>query len=170
MARQFSVRAKILLVAGFVAVVGLGVFFLLNVAHVIVSAAVAHSHIQANVPERKFFDEYLKRDLQRYFCWEPEKDCRVEYELLRNGPTQTGLSYPKYYLWARCFKNDKLATEGAVRVETIEQDSFHVTHFLSGKEILASPDDVATIFPAALANKIIEKARHSVISPLHPND
>jgi len=133
--------------------------FLLNMARVITVTGTANSHVEANVPQGRFFDEYLKRDLQSYFCWEPNKACRVDYELLRNGPTQSGLSYPKYYLWVRCFKDGKLVEEGAVRVEAVEQNGFSVTHFLSRKDILASSDSVTSIFPAPLADKIIENAR-----------
>lgn len=119
---------------------------------------IADSHIEANVPKGKTFDEYLTRDLSSYFC--TTKDCRVEYEFLREGPTQTGISYPKYYLWVRCFTGGKLTAEGAVRVAAVDQKGFDVTDFLSAKEIVTSPDEAAGIFPAALLDKIGKKARH----------
>jgi hypothetical protein len=79
------------------------------------------------------FNEYLKRDLKGYFCAE-SKVCEVEYELLRDGPTQTGISYPKYYVWVRCFRKNTLR-EGAARVAAVEQTRFDVTNFLSRDEI-----------------------------------
>jgi hypothetical protein len=133
---------------------------------------IADSHIEANVPKGALFDEYLKRDLKGYFCPE-NKDCAVEYELLRDGPTQTGISYPKYYLWARCVRKNAVEREGAVRVAAIEQKRFDVTNFLSRDDISKSPEQVALVFPSALVDKIVQKAHgkveasSDVISPLH---
>jgi hypothetical protein len=118
---------------------------------------IADSHIEANVPKSARFDEYLKRDLKGYFCAE-SKDCAVEYELLREGPTQTGISYPKYYLWATCFRKSTVEREGAVRVAAVEQKRFDVTDFLSREDIGKSPERVGLVFPAALADKIVQKA------------
>ena len=119
---------------------------------------IAASHIDANVPRSKLFDESLKRNLNSYFCPEA-KDCQVEYQLLRDGPTQTGIAYPKYYLWVKCSKLKSRTAEGAVRVAAREQTEFDVTHFLSREEILDSPSRVASIFPAPLVEKIVKKAR-----------
>ena len=119
---------------------------------------ITDSHTEANVPKGTLFNEYFNRDLKGYFCVE-SKDCTVEYELLRDGPTQTGISYPKYYLWVRCSKKNTMDQEGAVRVAAIEQKRFDVTNFLSGDEISKSPEQVALVFPAALVDKIVQKAR-----------
>ena len=106
---------------------------------------VAKSHIEANVPKGKRFDEYLKRDLRAYFC-KDEKECSVEYELLRDGPTQTGIAYPKYYLWVKVVAGQKLTSEGAVRVAAIEQRTFDITHFLSRRDIVESQPQYETSF------------------------
>ena len=124
---------------------------------------VAKSHIDANVPPGKLFEELLTRDLNNYFC-RNGTDCKIEYELLRNGPTQSGISYPKYYLWVKTIKGRNVAEEGAVRIAAVDQKSFEVTHFLSREEISRSPSQVASIFPAALVDKITEKARSSLHS------
>jgi hypothetical protein len=121
------------------------------------SSQLADSHIEGNVPRGAFFDEYLKRDLKNYFCGE-SKDCIVTYELLRDGPTQTGISYPKYYLWARCLRKNTVEREGVVRVAAIEKKRFDVTNFLSRDDISKSPEQVGSVFPAALLDKIIRKA------------
>jgi len=121
---------------------------------------IATSHVEGNVPPGKLFDELLTRDLNDYFC-RNSNDCKVQYELLRDGPTQSGTSYPKYYLWVRFTKGGTVAGEGAVRVAAIDQKSFEVTHFLSRELISQAPSQVASIFPAALVNKIVEKAHTS---------
>jgi hypothetical protein len=120
--------------------------------------SIADSHIEANVPKGELFDRYLKRDLTSYFCRDA-KECRVDYELLRKGPTQTGISYPKYYLWVRHFSGQQIVSEGAVRIAAIDQSRFEITRFLSAKEILASKDEVRSIFPAPLVSNIIERAQ-----------
>ena len=119
---------------------------------------IADSHIEGNVPKGKAFDGYLRRDLISYFG--KTDNCRVEYEFLRNGPTQTGIAYPKYYLWVRCFTGGKLTAEGAVRVAAVDQSAFDVTNFVSAKEIVTSPNETAGVFPSALLDKIGKKARH----------
>lgn len=58
--------------------------------------SIADSHIQANVPSEKDFDNFLKRDLAAYFKDDLKKDVTVEYELLRNAPTQSGIAFPKF--------------------------------------------------------------------------
>ncbi len=121
--------------------------------------AIANSHIEANAPKGELFDKYLKRDLTSYFC-KGQDDCRVEYEYLRQGATQSGVSYPKYYVWTRCFTKGHLKTEGAVRVAAIDQQYFEITNYLSAKEITDSPDTVGGVFPAALVDKIVQKAKH----------
>jgi hypothetical protein len=54
-------------------------------------------HIEANVPEQKNFRTYLTRDLNSYFASASSQPVSVEYDLLRDYPTQTGIAYPKYY-------------------------------------------------------------------------
>jgi hypothetical protein len=119
---------------------------------------IAASHIEANVPNRNVFDAYMKRDLRTYFC-KGTDDCRAEYSLLREEPTQTGISYPKYYVWAKCFHGDKLFTQGAVRLAAIDKETFQITDFLSRDVILASPRQVSNIFPAPLVEKILKCAQ-----------
>jgi hypothetical protein len=121
--------------------------------------AIANSHIEATAPKGELFDSYLKRDLTSYFC-NDVSSCRVDYEYLRQGATQSGISYPKYYLWTKCFKQGQLKTEGAVRVAAIEQSHFEVTNFFTADEIIASPDKVKSVFPATLIDKILQKAKH----------
>jgi hypothetical protein len=116
--------------------------------------------VDANVPKGTLFGEYLQRDLETYFCG-GAKECRVEYVLLRDGPTQVGVSYPKYYLWFRSYKGKVLNNEGAVRVAAVEQKRFDVTDVLFREQILETPSIVTSIFPTALADKIVQSARES---------
>jgi hypothetical protein len=121
--------------------------------------SLANSHVEANAPKGGEFDESLRRDLKSYFC-KGVKDCRVEYEYLREGATESGVAYPKYYLWVKCFEKDKLRTEGAARVSAIEQKTFDVTNFLQAEDIAATPEIVGNTFPIALVDKIVRKANH----------
>lgn len=124
----------------------------------IAGSGIAESHVDANVPQSKDFDAYMKRDLASFLC-KGAQDCRVEYRMLREGPTQTGISYPKFYVWAVCFQQDKVLTQGAARIAAIDRQGFSVTNFLSRKEILDSPQQVEGIFPAPLVPKILQRAR-----------
>jgi hypothetical protein len=121
---------------------------------------VGKSHVRGNVPPSEAFDGFLARDLNEYFCGNSQ-NCGIKYEFLRKSPTQTGVSYPKYYLWVRIVKDGKIAEEGAVRVAAIERTSFQVTDFLSREQIEESPSKVTTIFPSVLAEMILQKAHSS---------
>ncbi len=121
---------------------------------------VAQSHIDANVPDTKSFDTLMKRDLGAYFektLKTPDK-VRVEYQLLRDGPTQTGISYPKFYVWATVFSGARNLTEGAVRVAAVDRTQFTVTDFLSKDQIVAEPEKIKSVFPPALNEKILSLA------------
>ena len=116
---------------------------------------IANSHIEANVPASSQFSSLLTRDLQSYF-----QAPRVDFELLRQGPTQTGISYPKYYLWVRVRNSSgSLSSEGAVRVAAIDQVRFEVTNFLSAQEIRVTPAVVEQIFPRPLIESIQSHAK-----------
>jgi hypothetical protein len=123
------------------------------------SQDIQSSHIDANVPDEKEFDSILKRDLAKYFSDSEKGKIEVNYELLRKGPTQTGVAYPKFYLWVRVNKDGKVSKEGAVRVAAIEKKEFQITDYLSKEEISETPMRVYQIFPQALCERIIEKAK-----------
>jgi tetratricopeptide (TPR) repeat protein len=110
------------------------------------------SHVAGNVPPKESFSSILKRDLQSYF------KQRVEYELLRDAPTQAGVSYPHYYAWVRKYEGNKLAGQGAVRVDAVSRKSFTVTDYIDREEIIADPERIERIFPAALCSLIRERS------------
>jgi hypothetical protein len=118
------------------------------------------SHIDANVPDTKSFDTLMKRDLRAYFekTLSTTGKVHVEYQLLRDGPTQTGISYPKFYVWATVFRGARNLTEGAVRVAAVDRTQFTVTDFLSEDQIVAEPEKIKSIFPPALNEKILALA------------
>jgi hypothetical protein len=114
------------------------------------------SHVDANAPERKLFDSLLTRDLQLYFKSKYQNRI-VKWELLRDGPTQSGVSYPKYYVWVTIKNGDKIAAEGAARVEAIEKENFQVTDFVEKNKIKNKSIDIDQIFPAAVCERIRRK-------------
>src|SRR5664279_5228222 len=94
------------------------------------------SHIDANVPAAADFQPFLRRDLSTYFSKERHlKNVKVEYELLRDGPTQSGVSYPKYYIWVRINGGKSPEDRGAARVTAVDRKGFEVTMFASEREI-----------------------------------
>ena len=120
---------------------------------------IAESHIRGNVPERADFGPFMERDLGAYFGNLASKPVRVTYELLRDGPTQTGVGYPKFYLWVTVNEGSRTAQSGAVRVAAIEKKRFEVTHFLSVAEIRTNPEAVYTVFPRPVGDKIRAKSK-----------
>ena len=136
---------------------------LLLVAGVVIARAqpqgesIAESHVRANVPDEKGFAKFLTRDLEEYFKGPTRKTVTVEYELLRNGATQSGIAYPKFYAWVTVRDGATVITQGAVRVAAIEKKRFDVTHFVSEADIKRAPATLDEIFPKPVADKIRER-------------
>jgi hypothetical protein len=113
------------------------------------------SHVEANVPSRETLERFLIRDLTSYFSQFTGKPISsVKVTTLRDAPTQSGAAYPKYYFWVSISCASTLCAEGAVRVAAIQAERFEVTDFLSKDAIIASPEDVSHVFPAALVARI----------------
>jgi len=122
------------------------------------SSEVQKSHIEANIPSDESFNSILNRDLLKYFqsSLKSEK-LNVSYQLLRTAPTQSGVSYPKYYAWVTVKSETGVILEqGAVRLAAIEKVRFEVTNFISSKEIQVAPDKLGPVFPSLLIPNIKE--------------
>jgi hypothetical protein len=119
---------------------------------------VAESHIAGNVPSTNDFRPFLIRALTAFLTPTHGDKLTVDYELLRDGPTQSGVAYPKFYLWVRATNAEKAVIEGAVRVAAIEKKRFDVTAFVPRAKAASDPDELARIFPQALIEKILMKA------------
>lgn len=116
------------------------------------------SHIAANVPAAADFERLLRRDLTAYFTTRGIESAEITYQLLRKVPTQSGVAYPKFYIWVEVFAAGAPKTSGAVRLAAIDQEKFEVTDFVPRESILATPDRLDAIFPAALIASIKERA------------
>jgi len=119
---------------------------------------VQRSHIEANVPSKAQFDVLAHRDLLAYFKQHDSADVSsVEYELLRDGPTQSGVAYPKFYLWVHVIGGKKNQS-GAVVVAAVAKERLEVYNFMSSAQIRKEPEEVAVTFPAALVPLITSRA------------
>jgi hypothetical protein len=134
------------------------------------SDPIAASHIEANVPPPGDFDRILHRDLEAYFGSKGAGGhVSVEYELLRQGPTQSGVAYPKFYAWVQVQEGGRLLRAGAVRLAAIERQRFEITDFLLADEIRRSPDAITKVFPAPVCDRIQEKVGLGNRSDIPPN-
>lgn len=115
-------------------------------------------HIDANVPEQNNFRSFLIRDLNSYFTSASKKPVSVEYDLLRDFPTQTGIAYPKYYAWVRISDGTSVIEQGAVRLAACDKTTFQVTDFVSKARIQQDPEMIRSIFPAQLCPAIVSRA------------
>jgi len=122
-----------------------------------IGESIADSHVRANVPDEKDFDTFMKRDLEAYFKDLKKKNLVVEYQLLRDGPTQSGTAFPKFYCWVTIKENGSLLEDGAVRVAAMEKKRFGVHDYLARVEIEKDMDKVYQTFPRPVADKIKEK-------------
>jgi len=122
-------------------------------------AKVAESHIKGNVPPKAKFGKYLRRDLTTYFTRLNRKKIAVEYEFLRDGPTQTGIAYPKYYLWVTVHTGTKLVDEGAARAAAIDRRRFEVTHYLPEAAMKKDPEQIDSVFPLPVGDRIRQRLK-----------
>jgi hypothetical protein len=81
----------------------------------------------------------------------------VSATFLRDGPTVTGIAWPKYYLWVTARGDTKTLAEGAVRVAD-EDGTFKVTDFVPKARAATQPEAVSSVFPVPLVPKIVALA------------
>jgi len=127
---------------------------LFSLCHAMTQDTIAASHIMINTPDQSLFNSFLERDLKAYFLKEMEGTFSLEYEFLRKGPTQSGVAYPKFYLWVKVIKKESLILEGAVRVAAVERTHFEVTNFVSRNDIDSGKTDIYKIFPVPVCEVI----------------
>lgn len=119
---------------------------------------IQRSHIEANVPAPADFNRFLQRDLVSYFSLlRKENTVPIEFELLRDGPTQSGVSYPKFYAWVQVAGGKSPEDRGAVRLAAIEKERFVVTDFVSEQAIRNEPEGIYQIFPGPVCERIKSK-------------
>lgn len=124
------------------------------------SPGVRESHIDANVPAGADFDRIMRRDLEAYFAGTSARPiAALDYQLLRDGPTQSGLAYPKYYVWVVVQHGADSVQEGAVRLQAMDRERFEVTHFLSRDEIASNRSGLRSVFPEPVCVRIEEMMR-----------
>jgi hypothetical protein len=115
---------------------------------------VQQSHIDGNVPPEADFDRLLRRDLVAYFASGEDPTPEVSYELLRKGPTQTGIAYPKFYAWVSVRREGHPTREGAVRLAAIDRQRFEIMQFIDQSEIRRNPSGLDQVFPPPVASAI----------------
>jgi hypothetical protein len=115
---------------------------------------ISQSHIDANVPAKSDFAEFLKRDLEAYFSAKHGKPVSITYQLLRSAPTQSGQSLPAFYAWVKVLNAGKELDQGAVEVDAIHREYFAVTYYISQRDIFQDPDGLDQHFPRQVADLI----------------
>lgn len=117
------------------------------------------AHIAAHVPIGGDFEALLVRDLAAYFVRQGITAPVVTYELLRDAPTQSGVSFPKFYVWVSATASNGSVVDGAARVAAIDRTHFEITDFVSRDKIVTQPDSLDLVVPAALVDMTVERAR-----------
>ncbi len=105
--------------------------------------SIHNSHIEGNTPDGQNFDTFLKRDLKAYFQETNKNITDVQYYLLRDNATQVGVSYPKYYVWAKALADNQVVQEGAAELMAMDKTAFAVNSFILRSDIEAKPELLA---------------------------
>jgi hypothetical protein len=116
------------------------------------------SHISANAPPASSFSRILERDVRAYLAAHRLPSRKVRIEPLRKGATQSGVSYPKYYIWVRATGAAKHHVEGAMRIVAIDQARFEVTDFTPADMVRSDPASLAAIYPSPIIPGIRQHA------------
>jgi len=116
------------------------------------------SHITANAPPDASFMTMLQRDVRAYLLANRLPANSLEIEPLRKGATQSGVAYPKYYVWIRAVDDARHHIAGAMRVAAIDRVRFDVTDFTPAASIRSDPTPLASIYPAVLIPAIRQHA------------
>ena len=116
------------------------------------------SHISANAPPDASFVVLLQRDVRAYLVANRLPSQTLAIEPLRKGATQSGVSYPKYYIWMRAADKAGHHIAGAMRVAAIDRVRFDVTDFTPAASIRSNPTSLASIYPALLIPAIRQHA------------
>lgn len=117
--------------------------------------AIAESHMEGNVPVPKDFQTFLTRDLNLYFASPEFKSPVRGYEMLRDGPTQTGISSPKFYLWVM-FQDGRAA---AVKVAAEKKQQFHVLQVFLESDIQQNRAVMNGQLPPPVIEAALKKVR-----------
>lgn len=116
------------------------------------------SHIAANAPPDATFMAILERDVRAYLVAKRLPSKSVAIEPLCKGARQSGVSYPKYYVWIRAADKSRHHVAGAMRVTAIDRVRFNVTDFTPAASIRSDPALLASIYPASLIPAIRQHA------------
>lgn len=136
-------------------IIFISLFILLKVSIYFAFKDINESHVEGNIPNVEVFDTYLYRDISKYFEEKGFSNFQIKYEFLRDKPTQSGLAYPKYYLWVFIYSVDNtLIDQGALRLAAIDKQYFQVTDFISIDEIKNDQSILDPIFPVDIIKKI----------------
>jgi hypothetical protein len=130
-------------------------------APVLAQSPLQESHIDGNVPTERDFDKFMQRDLLAYFQTAVPSTTAVEWTLLRRAPTQSGVTYPKFYAWVKTSVTSSTGRQGAVRLAAVDRTHFEVTTFMSAEEVLANPIGVKAVFPSLLVESVQSRAAAS---------
>lgn len=121
-------------------------------------AEAQRSHVDANVPDEKDFDRMLQRDITAYVTDRADGKINVTVELLRIGATQSGVALPKFYVWIeKRSANGVLMEQAAARIAAIERKRFEVIQYYKREQMVAEPELIKKVFPAAVCEKILTK-------------
>ena len=159
------VVAEIVFPLALIALISWGLWAALDIyAEVAVSPAnplaqLAQHEIDSNVPDPEDFDLFLTRDLESYFSDLRGSNVAVSYELLREGPSQSGIAYPKYYAWVVVTDGSSWEDEGVVRVAAVGRTEFDVTDYFSEKDLRRVPPGGPGFFAEDISAKIEAKLR-----------
>lgn len=116
------------------------------------SRSLAESHVNGNVPAEKDCVPFLTRDLNAYFAGRANTPAVKSFEMLRDGPTQSGLSFPKFFAWVVLLDG----REAAVEVAAIDKKEFRIVQVFFASDIAKDRQVMNEQFPPPVIETVLE--------------
>lgn len=107
-------------------------------------------------------DPKMAKAVSAYFQERLNTSVSVNLDIFPHKLPKSVATFPKYYGWVRLTNSDeKLVTQGAIRITALSPTKFKVTHFIDRQVISEHPSTLENIFPNDVLPLALDKLANS---------
>jgi hypothetical protein len=116
-----------------------------------------NENVLEGVPDNKTFGPLLIHVLTSCFEDDRFKDLQFKYTFLADHPFQSGIAFPKYYLWVEKYDGSHPIGRGVIEVAAIDQTRLGVVEFVSKKDLATDLEWIKRHYPPEVCKSILQK-------------
>jgi len=113
--------------------------------------------VHEGIPDEKTFEPLLIRVLSSYFEDDRFKNLQFRYMLLADHPFQSGIAFPKYYLWIEKYDGSRFIGQGVMEIAAIDQTRLGVIEFTSKKDLETDREWIKQHYPPEVCQSIFQQ-------------